>query len=80
MFTRMSRLLGLKGLYLGLCRKIRRVPLPVSVPIFGTVATCPEVVSIHDNFAAGELRDSYIETKLREAAEKLPTRWSWTAA
>jgi FkbM family methyltransferase len=68
MFTRMSRLLGPKGLYLGVCRKIRRVPLPVSVPIFGTVATWPEVVSIHDNFAAGELRDSYIETKLREAA------------
>jgi hypothetical protein len=67
----MSRLLGPKDLYLGLCRKIRRVPLPVSVPIFGTVATWPEVVSIHDNFAAGELCDSYIETKLREAANPL---------
>lgn len=67
MFTRMSQLLGAKGLYLGFCRKIRRVPIPVSVPIFGTVATWPEVVSIHDNFVVGELRDSEIETKLSEA-------------
>jgi FkbM family methyltransferase len=67
MFTRMSQLLGAKGLYLGFCRKIRRVPVPVSIPIFGTVGTWPEVVSIHDNFVVGELRDSYIETKLSEA-------------
>lgn len=68
MLTRMSRLLGAKGLYLGLCRKIQRVPIPVSVPIFGVIGTLAEVVSIHDNFAVGELRDSYLETKLADAA------------
>jgi len=67
MFTRMSKVLGPKGNYLALCRKIGMVPFPVSVPIFDKVATIPEVLNIHDNFAAGELRDSQIENILSEA-------------
>ncbi len=68
MLTRLSKLFGAKGFYLSLCRRIGRVPAAVSVPIFGQIGTAAEVVSLHDNFAAGELRDDYIETRLRDAA------------
>jgi FkbM family methyltransferase len=67
MFTRMTKAVGPKGNYLGLCRSIGRVPFPISVPIFGKVATIPEILNIHDNFAVGELRDSYIEAVLSKA-------------
>lgn len=65
MFTRLAKALGPKGNYLAFCRSIRRVPFPVSVPIFGQVGTIPEVLNIHDNFAVGELRDPHIETALK---------------
>jgi FkbM family methyltransferase len=68
MFTRMSKALGPKGDYLAFCRSIGMVPFPVSVPIFGKVATIPEILNLHDNFAVGELRDSHIETVLSKAA------------
>jgi len=70
MLTRMSRVVGFNGNYLAFCRKIRRVPFPVRVPIFGTVGTLPEVLNLHDNFAAGELRDERTEEFLR--AEQSP--------
>ncbi len=66
MYTRMSKAVGPKGNYLALCRSIRRMPFAVSIPIFGEVSTIPEILNIHDNFAAGELRDSQIESVLRE--------------
>lgn len=65
MFTRLAKALGPKGDYLAFCRSIRRVPFPVSVPIFGQVGTIPEILNIHDNFAVGELRDPHIETALK---------------
>lgn len=68
MFTRLAKALGPKGHYLALCRTIGWVPFPVWVRIFGRVATIPEILNIHDNFADGELRDARIEAVLREAA------------
>lgn len=67
MFTRLAKALGPKGDYLAFCRSIRRVPFPVSVPIFGEVGTIAEILNIHDNFAVGELRDPHIEAALRSA-------------
>ncbi len=37
------------------------MPFSVNVPIFGNVSTLPEVLNLHDNFAAGELRDHHVE-------------------
>jgi FkbM family methyltransferase len=65
MFIRHYNLLGPIGVYLALCRKIKYVPFPVSVPIFGTVSTLAEVMSIRENFVMGCLRDPRIETTLR---------------
>lgn len=64
MFTRLAKALGPKGDYLAFCRSIRRVPFSVCVPIFGKVATIPEILNIHDNFAVGELRDALVEAEL----------------
>lgn len=61
----MSKIVGPKGNYLAFCRSMRRIPFPISVPIFGRISTIPEILNIHDNFAAGELRDPYIEASLR---------------
>ncbi|MEI6703967.1 MAG: FkbM family methyltransferase [Deltaproteobacteria bacterium] len=71
MFTRMTKAVGPKGNYLSWCRSIGMIPFPIDVPIFGKVATMPEILNIHDNFAAGELRDSYIETILRNAVNPI---------
>lgn len=68
MLTRLSKVLGLKGNYLALCRKIGTVPIPISVPIFGEISTIAEILNIHDNFATGELRDPHIEDVLRNTA------------
>lgn len=68
MFTRLSKALGPKGNYLAFCRSIGRVPFPVSVRIFGRIATIPEILNIHDNFGEGELRDPQIEAILSGAA------------
>lgn len=67
MFTRMSKVLGPKGNYLAFCRSMKMVPFPIFVPIFGTISTLSEILNIHDNFAAGELRDPYIEQILGKA-------------
>lgn len=67
----MSKAIGPKGHYLAFCRTIRRVPLPISVPVFGNVSTVAEVLNIHDNFAAGELRDGHVEQALRTARNPL---------
>jgi FkbM family methyltransferase len=68
MFTRLAKTLGPKGDYLAFCRSIRRVPFSVSVPIFGEVATIPEILNIHDNFAVGELRDALVEAEITRAS------------
>ena len=68
MFTRLSKTLGPKGNYLAVCRSIGRVPFAVSVRIFGRIATIPEILNIHDNFADGELRDPQVEAILSKAA------------
>lgn len=68
MFTRLSKALGPKGNYLAFCRSIGCVPFPVSVRIFGRIATIPEILNIHDNFGEGELRDPQIEAILSRAA------------
>ena len=41
------------------------------VPVFGRIATLPEVLNIYDNFGLEELRDPVIEQILREAQEPL---------
>ncbi len=66
MYNRMVQAVGPKGYYLGLCRSLR-FPFAVNVPIFGNVSTVSEILNIHDNFAAGELRDNHLESILRDA-------------
>lgn len=64
MFSRMSGLIGTKGLYLSACKTFKVNPMPVKVPIFGLVRTYHEIRNIHDNFGIGELRDRTMEEYL----------------
>lgn len=66
MLTRLAKILGPKGVFLGFCRKYKIMPVAVNVPIFGNISVLPEVLNIHDNFALGELRDKKIEKVLKE--------------
>lgn len=65
MYNRMVKAVGPKGYYLGLCRSLRWMPFAIQVPIFGKVSTISEILNIHDNFAAGELRDNVVESVIR---------------
>ena len=64
----MFRAHGLKGLYLGLCRSMRRVPFPVRIRAHGLVGTVPEILNLYDNFVRGELRDDLTESFIRNQA------------
>lgn len=67
----LQNLLGVKGVYVALCRSLHWKPVPMVVPVFGRIATLPEVLNIYDNFGLEELRDPVIEQILREAQEPL---------
>jgi FkbM family methyltransferase len=58
------KLMGIKGAYLYICKRLKTDPIPVKVPIFGTVSTCHEIKNIQDNFIDGRLRDKEIEEYL----------------
>lgn len=68
MSLKIFKSLGLKGSYLDLCRSIRKIPFPITVPIFGSVTTMAEILNIHDNYAVGELRNPHVEAELGRIA------------
>jgi FkbM family methyltransferase len=68
--SRLFNLLGYKAIYLNHCRRLKKNPRPVSLPIFGKIKTYHEIINIHDNFAVGQLRDDVVETYLSQ--EKNP--------
>lgn len=62
---RIIKLLGISGIYLDFCRRLKICPVQVKVPIFGKLRTFHEVRNIFDNFgSAGQLRDETIERYL----------------
>ncbi|MSU40416.1 MAG: FkbM family methyltransferase [Pedosphaera sp.] len=63
--SRLKKLAGFKAPYLSLAKKSGWMPIAVNLPIFGNVSTVAEVKNIHDNFAAGEMRDPIIEEAIR---------------
>ncbi len=64
--SKMSKLIGARGLYLSFCRSLRINPRPIQVPIFGTIRTLPEIMNLHDNFGMEHLRDEKIERHLAQ--------------
>ena len=63
---------GWRGSYLAFCAFVlRRQPFPISLPLFGRVASRPEASNLLDNFALGELRSDEVEDHLRRS----PTAW-----
>ena len=67
--SRMTKVVGKKGFYLTFFRKIKKDPIPISVPIFGKIRTYHEIRNLHGNFAVGELRDRKIEKYLKGKSE-----------
>jgi FkbM family methyltransferase len=65
------KLLGVKGIYLAICRSLHWKPVPMVVPIFGRVSTLPETLNIYDNFGLEELRDKTVELALKETDHPL---------
>ncbi|MDP3788959.1 MAG: FkbM family methyltransferase [Candidatus Omnitrophota bacterium] len=66
---RIIQLLGIAGLYLYFCRRLKIDPMPIKVPIFGSVRTFHEVRNIFDNFGVTQqLRDKAIEMYLSQRA------------
>ena len=68
--NKLFKFIGYKAIYLTHCRRLKKNPIPVNIPIFGKIKTYHEIINIHDNFAIGELRDAVIETHLSQ--EKNP--------
>ncbi len=64
--SRLSKLLGSTGIYLSLCKRFKKNPMPVNIPIFGKIKTYDEIINIQDNFALRELRDDVVESYLTE--------------
>jgi len=62
--VRMTRLLGISGLYLYICKRLKKVSLPIVIPIFGRVRTHHEIRNIFDNFGTGQLRNETVERYL----------------
>lgn len=62
--NRLFSLLGYKAIYLNYCRRFKKNPRPVSIPIFGKIKTYHEIINIHDNFAVGQLRNDVVENHL----------------
>jgi FkbM family methyltransferase len=60
----LTKIVGPKGLYLNLCKRLKMNPIPVKVPVFGVVRTVHEVRNLCDNFAKGVLRDEKVERYL----------------
>jgi hypothetical protein len=69
-FSRISKVVGLKGVYLSFFKSLGTDPFPITVPIFGRIRTYHEILNMHYNFAVGELRDERVETYLKN--EKSP--------
>jgi FkbM family methyltransferase len=65
------KLLGIKGIYLAICRSLHWKPAPMVVPIFGRISTLPETLNIYDNFGLEELRDKTIEQALKDTDRPL---------
>jgi len=63
---RMTRLLGIAGLYLYICKHAKKISLPMTIPIFGTARTSHEIRNIFDNFGTGQLRNETVERYLSE--------------
>ncbi len=63
-------LLGIPGIYLYICRRLKISPMRIKIPIFGYVKTFHEVRNIFDNFGgSGELRDKSVERFISKKAE-----------
>lgn len=57
-----TKLLGVWGIYVYICRRMKKKPAPVKVPVFGILRTYHEVRNIFDNFGSTEqLRDKDVE-------------------
>jgi hypothetical protein len=46
----MSKVIGIKGVYLSMCKALGIDPIPITVPVFGVIRKRYEITSIHDNF------------------------------
>jgi FkbM family methyltransferase len=67
----MSKVIGIKGVYLSMCKALGIDPIPITVPVFGVIRKRYEITSIHDNFGLGQIMDDYIEAYLRDSDDPL---------
>lgn len=68
---RMAGLLGPAGLWLYICKRLKKISLPINLPIFGKIRTIHEIRNIFDNFGTGQLRNRDVE---RHLAHKMSPR------
>lgn len=61
---RMTALLGPAGFWLYLRKHLKKISLPITLPIFGAVRTNHEIRNIFDNFGTGQLRNGSVERHL----------------
>jgi FkbM family methyltransferase len=61
---RMTELLGLAGLWLYIRKRLKKISLPATLPIFGNIRNIHEIRNIFDNFGTGQLRNRNIERYL----------------
>lgn len=65
---RMTGLLGPAGFWLYVRKRLKKISLPVTLPIFGRVRTIHEIRNIFDNFGTGQLRNREVERHLSKKA------------
>jgi len=64
----MTELLGAAGFWLYICKRLKRISLPITLPIFGKIRTIHEIRNIFDNFGTGQLRNREVERYLSNKA------------
>ena len=62
--SRLYKFIGYKAIYLNHCKRLKKNPIPVNIPIFGKIKTYQEISNLYDNFAMKELRDEVVENHL----------------
>lgn len=62
--SRLTKIVGIKGLYLHLCKTLKKNPIPTKVPKFGLIRTYHEIKNLYGNFVKNELTDHKVELYL----------------
>ncbi len=60
----MTSLLGPAGFWLYVCKRLEKISLPTTLPLFGNIRNIHEIRNIFDNFGTGQLRNGPIEQYL----------------